>query len=58
MFELMLFCFLLFKGVSCNLGEVVFGCVLDWDLKKKVVLVFLILELVVERKVVEDYKGK
>lgn len=51
-------CFLLFKGVSCNPGEVVFGCVLDWDLKKKVVLVSLTPELVAERKAVEDHKGK
>lgn len=51
-------CFLLFKGVSCNPGEVVFGCVLDWDLKKKLVLVSLTPELVAERKAVEDHKGK
>lgn len=51
-------CFLLFKGVSCEPGEVVFGCVLDWDFDKKFVLVSLNSELVAERKAVEAHKGK
>lgn len=51
-------CFLLFKGVSCEPGEVVFGCVLDWDFEKKFVLVSLNSELVAERKAVEAHKGK
>ena len=58
MYELTSPCFVLFKGVSCNPGEVVFGCVLDWDLDKKLVLVSLTPELVAERKAVEAHKGK
>ena len=50
--------FLLFKGVSCNPGEVVFGCVLDWDLDKKLVLVSLTPEIAAERKAVQDHKGR
>ena len=57
-FELTSPCFLLFTGVSCNPGEVVFGCVLDWDLGKKLVLVSLTPELVAERKAVDTHKGK
>lgn len=58
MSESMSSCFLLFKGVSCEPGEVVFGCVLDWDLDKKLVVVSLTPELVAERKAVEVHKGK
>ena len=58
MSELTLSCFLLFKGVSCERDEVVFGCVLDWDFDKKLVLVSLNPELVAERKAVEAHKGK
>ena len=36
----------------------VFGCVLDWDFNKKLVLVSLNPELVAERKAVETHKGK
>ncbi|KAJ7376225.1 hypothetical protein OS493_036048 [Desmophyllum pertusum] len=46
------------KGVSCEPGEVVFGCVLDWNLDKKLVMVSLNPELVAERKAVESHKGK
>ena len=35
-----------------------FGCVLDWDFDKKLVVVSLIPELVAERKAVEAHKGK
>ncbi|RMX61399.1 hypothetical protein pdam_00018294 [Pocillopora damicornis] len=46
------------KGVSCEPGEVVFGCVLDWDFDKKCVIVSLNPELVAERKAVETQKEK
>ncbi|KAL9983734.1 hypothetical protein ACROYT_G005955 [Oculina patagonica] len=46
------------KGVSCEPGEVVFGCVLDWDFDKKLLLVSLNPELVAERKAVDTHKGK
>jgi len=46
------------KGVSCEPGEVVFGCVLDWDLDKKLVCFSLIPELVAQRKAVESLKAK
>lgn len=36
----------------------VFGCVLDWNLDKKLVLVSLNPELVAERKTMETQKGK
>lgn len=52
-------CLLLsFLGVSCEPGEVVFGCVLDWDFDKKLVLVSLNPELVGKRKDVETHKEK
>ena len=35
-----------------------FGCVLDWDLDKKYLVVSLTPELVAERKAVEAHKGK
>ena len=56
--ELTSSCFLLFEGVSCEPGEIVFGCVLDWNLNKKLVVVSLTPELVAERKAVEAHKGK
>ena len=56
--ELTSSCILLFKGVSCEPGEVVFGCVLDWDFDKKLVVVSLAPELVAERKAVEAHKRK
>lgn len=46
------------KGVSCEPGEVVYGCLLDWDFDKKIVVVSLTPELVAERKAVEAHKGK
>ena len=58
MYELTSPGFRLFKGVSSNQGEVVFGCVLDWDLDKKLVVVSLSPELVAERKAVVAHKGK
>ena len=45
-------------GVSCEPGEVVFGCVLDWDFDKKLVLVSLNPELVGKRKAVENHPEK
>ncbi|XP_022789365.1 protein RRP5 homolog [Stylophora pistillata] len=41
------------KGVSCEPGEVVCGCVLDWDFDKKCVIVSLNPQLVAKRKAVE-----
>lgn len=35
-----------------------YGCVLDWDFDKKLVVVSLTPELVAERKAVEVHKGK
>jgi len=48
----------LFQGVSCEPGEVVFGCVLDWNFDKKLVCVSLIPELVAQRKAAESQKAK
>ncbi|CAH3149742.1 unnamed protein product, partial [Porites evermanni] len=46
------------KGVSCDPGEVVFGCVLDWDFDKKVVFISLNPQLVAQRKTVNSQKVK
>ena len=47
-----------FQGVSCEPGEVVFGCVLDWDFDKKLVNVSLNPELVAQRKAAGSPKTK
>ena len=46
------------KGVSCEVGEIVFGCVLDWDLDKEWVVVSLNPQMVAEKKSMESRKGK
>ena len=43
--EFLLFVFV-HKGVSCQPGEIVFGCVLDRDLDRKLVYVSLIPDIV------------
>lgn len=47
-----------FQGVSCEPGEVVFGCVLDWDFDKKILHVSLNAELVAQRKTARSQKTK
>ena len=39
-----------YKGVSCQPGEIVFGCVLDCDLDKELVYVSLIPDIVKRSK--------
>ena len=50
--------FVFIEGVSCDPGEVVFGCVLDWDFDKKVVFISLNQQLVAQRKTVNSQKVK
>ena len=46
------------EGVSCDPGEVVFGCVLDWDFDKKLVFISLNPQLVAQQKTGNSQKVK
>ena len=48
--DLFFFFVFVYKGVSCQPGEIVFGCVLDCDLDRKLVYVSLIPDIVKQSK--------